>query len=50
MNVIKKTVGDNKKNWDGKIKYALWEDTITTKKATSKTPFELVQKLNCLST
>jgi transposase InsO family protein len=23
MNIIKKTVGDNKKSWDSKIKYAL---------------------------
>jgi transposase InsO family protein len=39
---IKKTVCDNKKNWDGKTRYALWVDKITTKKATSKTPFELI--------
>jgi hypothetical protein len=45
MNIIKKTVCDNKKNWDGKIKSALWVDTITTKKATSKTPFELGTKV-----
>jgi hypothetical protein len=26
MNIIKKVVGENKKAWDSKIKYALWEN------------------------
>jgi hypothetical protein len=42
MNIIKKIVGENKKAWDSKIKYALWEDRITTKTSIGKTPFELV--------
>ena len=42
---IKKTVGNNKKSWDGKIKHALWADRITKKSATEKTPFELVYGL-----
>jgi hypothetical protein len=45
MNIVKKTVGENKKNWDRKIKYALWEDRTTTKTSTGKTPFELVYGL-----
>ena len=39
-------VGDNKRSWDSKIKYALWVDRITKKKATSKSPFELVYGLD----
>jgi transposase InsO family protein len=34
MNIIKKTMGENKKNWDNKIKYALSADRITTKTST----------------
>jgi hypothetical protein len=45
MNIIKKVVGENKKAWDRKIKYALWENRITTKTSTGKTPFELVYGL-----
>ena len=39
-------VGDNKKSWDNKIKYALWADKITKKKSTCKSPFELVYGLD----
>ena len=46
MTIIKKTVGDNKKSWDGKIKFALWADRITKKGATGKSPFELVYGLD----
>jgi len=42
MVIIKKTVGYNKRNWDSKMKYALWADRITKKQATGKSPFELV--------
>jgi transposase InsO family protein len=45
MNIVKKIVGENKKAWDSKIKYALWEDRITTKTSIGKTPFELVYGL-----
>ena len=46
MTIIKKTVGDNKKSWDSKIKFALWVDRITKKSATGKSPFELVYGLD----
>ena len=46
MTIIKKTVGDNKKAWDSKIKYALWADRITNKSSTGKSPFELVYGLD----
>jgi hypothetical protein len=37
MNIVKKIIGKNKKSWDKKIKYALWEDHTTTKTSTGKT-------------
>jgi hypothetical protein len=42
MNILKKMVGDNKRSWDNKIKFALWADRITKKSSTSKIPFELL--------
>jgi hypothetical protein len=33
-----KTVSDNKKNWDSKIKHALWDDQMMKKEATGKSP------------
>jgi len=45
MTILKKTIGNNKKSWDGKIKYALWDNRITKKSETEKTPFELVYGL-----
>jgi transposase InsO family protein len=46
MNILKKTVGDNKRSWDNKIKFSLWEDKITKKSSTGKSPFELVYRLD----
>ena len=46
MTIVKKIVGDNKKAWDSKIKFALWADRITKKSATGKSPFELVYGMN----
>ena len=45
MNILKKTVGNNRRAWDSKIKYALWADRITKKNSTGKSPFELVYGL-----
>ena len=42
MTILKKTVGDNKRAWDSKIKYVVWADRITKKNSTGKSPFELV--------
>ena len=42
MNILKKVVGENKKSWDSKIKYAVWADRITTKTSMGKTPFDMV--------
>ena len=45
MTIIKKTVGDNKKAWDSKIKFALWANRITKKSSNGRRPFELVYGL-----
>ena len=45
MNILNKNVGNNKRAWDSKIKYALWADRITKKNSTGKSPFELVYGL-----
>jgi hypothetical protein len=46
MNILKKTVGDNKRSRDNKIKFALWVDKIIKKSSTGKIPFELVYGLD----
>eukprot|EP00253_Pinus_taeda_P014046 PITA_14046 len=46
ITIIKKIVGDIKRSCDSKIKYALWANRITKKKATGKSPFELVYGLD----
>ena len=35
-------LAENKKAWDSKLKYALWANRITTKKAIGTSPFQLV--------
>ena len=33
---------DNKKSWDSKLKFALWDDRVTNKKSIGNSPFKLV--------
>ena len=42
VRIIKKKLQDNKKAWKNKLKYALWEDKINTKKSIDTSPFQLV--------
>ena len=42
IRIIKKLLEENKKNWDSKLKYALWADRVTVKKSTGNSPFRLV--------
>jgi hypothetical protein len=48
IRIIRKTVGDNKRAWDSCLKHALWADRITKKRATGKSPFELVYGLDVI--
>lgn len=42
IRIIKKLLEDNKKNWDSKLKYALWADRVTIRKSIGNSPFKLV--------
>ena len=42
MKVIKKTLADHKKSWDSHLIYAVWENRITLKRSTGKSPSQLV--------
>ena len=42
VRIIKKLLEDNKKSWHTKLKYALWADRISTKRAIGMSPFQLV--------
>jgi transposase InsO family protein len=42
IRIIKKLLEDNKKAWDSKIKFSLWDDRVTTKRSLGVSPFHLV--------
>lgn len=42
VKVIKKTLADHKKCLDSHLIYAVWENRISPKKSTRKSPFQLV--------
>jgi hypothetical protein len=42
IGIIKKLLTDNKKTWDSKLKYSLWDDIINTKRSLGTSPFHLV--------
>jgi transposase InsO family protein len=42
IKIIRKLLEENKKNWDSKLKFALWEDRVTIKKSIGTSPFKLV--------
>ena len=45
--LLKRMVGENKRSWDNKLKYALWADRTTVKRITDKAPFDLVYGKDC---
>jgi hypothetical protein len=42
INIIKILLEDNKKAWDSKLKFSLWDDRVTTKRSLGISPFQLV--------
>jgi len=42
IKTIKKLLEENKKAWDSNIKFALWDDRVTTKRSLGVSPFQLV--------
>jgi hypothetical protein len=45
INIIKKVLEENKKNWHKKLVNALWADRLTTKRSIGMSPYELVYGL-----
>ena len=42
IRIVKKLLEENKKAWNAKLKFALWEDRVSTKKSIGTSPFQLV--------
>jgi hypothetical protein len=42
IKLIKILLEDNKKVWDSKLEFSLWDDRVTTKKSLGTSPFQLV--------
>ena len=42
VRIIKKLLEDNKRSWHTKLKYSLWANMISTKRAIGMSPFQLV--------
>lgn len=42
VNIIKKMLEENKKNWHRKLVNALWVDRVSSKKSIGMSPFELL--------
>jgi hypothetical protein len=42
IRTIKRLLEDNKRAWNSKLKFALWADRVTTKRAIGLSPFQLV--------
>ena len=42
VRALKKAINENQKNWDSQLKFAMWANRITSKRATGKSPYELV--------
>jgi len=48
IRIIKKILAYNKKAWDSNIKYALWDDKISTKKSIGTSYFQLVYGIDSI--
>jgi hypothetical protein len=42
VNIIKKTLQENKKSWHDKLVFSLWADILTTKRSIGMSPYQLV--------
>jgi transposase InsO family protein len=42
IKIIKRLLEDNKKAWDSKLKFSLWDDRVTTKRSLGMSPFHLL--------
>ena len=39
MKILKKTIAENQRDWDSKLKFALWAARVSTRRSTGKSPF-----------
>ena len=42
VNIIKKTLQENKKSWHDKLVFSLWADRLTTKRSIGMSPYHMV--------
>lgn len=42
MNILKKTIAKNQRNWDSQLNFTPWTNMVTPKHSIGKSPFELV--------
>ena len=48
INVIKRVLTENKKTWHIHLKYALWDNRISTKKSIGISPFQMVYGIDVI--
>ena len=48
IRIIKNMLEENKKAWNAKLKFALWENRVSTKKSIGTSPFQLVYGTNSI--
>jgi transposase InsO family protein len=48
IKIIKKMLEDNKKAWDSKLKFSLWDDRVTVKISLGLSPFQLVDGIEAI--
>jgi len=48
INIIRKVLEENKKNWHKKLINALWADRLTTKRSIGTSPYELVYGMEAI--
>jgi hypothetical protein len=48
IKIIKKLLENNKKAWDSKLKFSLWDDRVTSKRSLGLSPFKLVYEVEAI--
>lgn len=48
MKILRRTMSDNRKDWDQKLNFALWASRIAYKVSTGMTPFRLTYGLEAV--
>jgi hypothetical protein len=48
VNILRKTLQENKKSWHNKLVFALWADRISTKRSIGMSPYQLVYGIEAI--